>query len=165
MRYCVTVAGRTFDILVSGDRVTLDGRPLEAVLGGIPATPLRVLTVNGRSRVYALSREGDHWQVQWAGERVAAVVLDERTLALREAIRPQARHAGAAVVRAPMPGLVLRLDVEVGQRVEAGHGLLVLEAMKMENEIRAPAAGRVRAVHVAPRQAVEKGVALVEIGD
>jgi pyruvate carboxylase subunit B len=61
-----------------------------------------------------------------------------------------------------MPGLVVRLEVEPGQAVVAGAGVLVLEAMKMENELRAPAGARVKAVLVRPGQAVEKGQVLVE---
>ena len=65
-------------------------------------------------------------------------------------------------VFAPMPGLVLRIEVTDGQSVEAGDTLLVLEAMKMENAIKAPAAGTVVRVAVAAGQAVEKGGVLVE---
>jgi biotin carboxyl carrier protein len=67
------------------------------------------------------------------------------------------------VVKAPMPGLVLRLEVEVGQRVEPGTGVVVLEAMKMENEIKAQGSGVVAAIHVEAGQAVDKGTPLVEI--
>jgi pyruvate carboxylase subunit B len=62
-----------------------------------------------------------------------------------------------------MPGLVLRVEVEEGQSVAAGDGLVVLEAMKMENEIKAPVDGRVTAVHVNDGQAVDKGTILVEV--
>jgi biotin carboxyl carrier protein len=61
-----------------------------------------------------------------------------------------------------MPGLVVRLEVEPGQTLPPGAGVLVLEAMKMENEIRSPGGGRVKAVLVRPGQAVEKGQVLVE---
>jgi pyruvate carboxylase subunit B len=61
-----------------------------------------------------------------------------------------------------MPGLVVRVQVEPGQAVAAGAGVVVLEAMKMENELRAAAAGTVRTVRVRPGEAVEKGQALVE---
>jgi biotin carboxyl carrier protein len=60
-----------------------------------------------------------------------------------------------------MPGKIVRVLVEVGQSVEDGQGLLVMEAMKMENELRAARAGRVREVMVAERQAVETGALLV----
>jgi biotin carboxyl carrier protein len=66
------------------------------------------------------------------------------------------------VVKAPMPGLVVRVQVEPGQAVGAGVGVLVLEAMKMENELRAATAGIVRAVRVRPGEAVEKGQVMVE---
>jgi pyruvate carboxylase subunit B len=62
-----------------------------------------------------------------------------------------------------MPGLIVQLRVQVGDMVSAGTGLVVMEAMKMENELRAPAAGKVRAVHVAVGAAVEKGALLVEL--
>jgi pyruvate carboxylase subunit B len=61
-----------------------------------------------------------------------------------------------------MPGLVVRVDVVPGQSVAAGTGLVVLEAMKMQNELRAGAPGTVATVRVQPGQAVEKGQVLVE---
>jgi pyruvate carboxylase subunit B len=64
-----------------------------------------------------------------------------------------------------MPGLVVRVAATAGQAVAAGQGLIVLEAMKMENELRAPAAGRVTSVRVSEGQAVEKGQVLIEFGD
>ena len=60
-----------------------------------------------------------------------------------------------------MPGKLVRLLVAAGQEVAAGQGLLVMEAMKMENELKAPRAGRVRDIHVAERQAVETGALLL----
>jgi pyruvate carboxylase subunit B len=58
---------------------------------------------------------------------------------------------------------VLRLEVEVGQRVDAGTGVVVLEAMKMENEIKTTGAGVVKTIHVSPGEAVDKGAPLVEV--
>jgi pyruvate carboxylase subunit B len=63
-----------------------------------------------------------------------------------------------------MPGLVVRVSVSVGDRVEAGQGIVVMEAMKMENELRATAAGTVKSVNATPGTAVEKGALLVELG-
>ncbi len=98
-----------------------------------------------------------------AGETWDAAVLDERTWLLGERAGQQAAGVSGGVVTAPMPGLVLRVEVEVGQVLDAGAGVVVLEAMKMENEIRTPRGGVVRAIHVAPGQTVDKGVALVEL--
>ena len=61
-----------------------------------------------------------------------------------------------------MPGLIVRVSVAAGDSVQAGQGLVVMEAMKMENELRAHGAGTVKAVHVEAGKAVEKGTVLVE---
>ncbi len=72
--------------------------------------------------------------------------------------------AAGAVVRSPMPGRVVRILVSAGQTVESGQGVVVLEAMKMENEVRARSAGRVADVHVAPGATVEANAKLVTLG-
>ena len=89
--------------------------------------------------------------------------LDERTHAIRALSGAASAPAGPAPLKAPMPGLVVRVNVAVGDEVAAGQGLVVIEAMKMENELRAAAAGRVKAVRVAVGEAVEKGQLLVEM--
>jgi biotin carboxyl carrier protein len=89
-------------------------------------------------------------------------VLDERARHIRSLTGGGERARGPAVLKAPMPGLVVRVQVEAGQPVAAGAGVVVLEAMKMENELRAAAAGVVRIVRVRPGEAVEKGQVLVE---
>ncbi len=71
--------------------------------------------------------------------------------------------AGPSPLVAPMPGLVVRVTVQPGDVVAAGQGLVVMEAMKMENELRAPAAGTVKSVRVVPGTAIEKGAVLVEL--
>jgi pyruvate carboxylase subunit B len=62
-----------------------------------------------------------------------------------------------------MPGMIVRVNVEVGARVHPGQGLVVMEAMKMENELRALAEATVKAVHAQPGAAVEKGALLIEL--
>jgi biotin carboxyl carrier protein len=69
----------------------------------------------------------------------------------------------ANVVKAPMPGLVLRVQVKVGDAVKKGDALLVLEAMKMENVIKAEGEGIVKAIKVNEKQAVEKNTLLIEM--
>ena len=69
----------------------------------------------------------------------------------------------AESVKAPMPGLVLKVLVEVGQQINKGDGLIVLEAMKMENILKATGTATVKAIKVAERTAVEKGAVLIEL--
>jgi biotin carboxyl carrier protein len=63
-----------------------------------------------------------------------------------------------------MPGLVVRVEVSEGDEVGPGQGLVIVEAMKMENELRADVAARVKAVHVKPGEAVEKDQVLIDFG-
>ena len=89
---------------------------------------------------------------------------DERSLKLKEFAGGDASSEAAGQVSAPMPGLVVKLLVESGQEVKKNQGVIIVEAMKMENEIRAPLSGIVKEVRVRERQAVEKGEVLVVIG-
>ena len=89
--------------------------------------------------------------------------LDERTRSIRDLSAAIAGPVGPAPIIAPMPGLIVRVNVSVGDRVEAGQGIVVMEAMKMENELRANAAGTVKSVEVLPGTAVEKGALLVAL--
>lgn len=75
----------------------------------------------------------------------------------------QAAAAKGAKVKPPMPGRIVSLDVKVGDRVKKGQGLLVLEAMKMQNEVTAPAEGLVKAIHVKPGENVDANAVLIEI--
>ena len=167
MKYFVTIGAQTIEVDVDGDRVLVGGEAVDVHLAPLVGTPLYHLLLAGASwTVAAQPLEGDgRWAMGVVGERVEVAVHDERTRAAQAASGTEASpsDAGPAVVRAPMPGLVVRVEVADGQRVEAGAGLVVVEAMKMENELRAPRAGVVQTVHVAVGQAVEKGMALVTV--
>jgi pyruvate carboxylase subunit B len=97
------------------------------------------------------------------GWRFEVEALDERTRAIRELSGASAGPSGPAPLKAPMPGLIVRVNVQVGDQVQAGQGIVVMEAMKMENELRATAAGKVKSVLATPGTAVEKGALLVEL--
>ncbi|HEX9703763.1 MAG TPA: acetyl-CoA carboxylase biotin carboxyl carrier protein subunit [Gemmatimonadales bacterium] len=164
MKYFVTLAGRTFEVDVDGTRVVVDGSALDAHVAAIPGTPLHHLLLAGASwTVAADPRDLGEWVIAAVGERFQVEVTDERTRQIRARSGPPPRPAGTGVVAAPMPGLVVRVGVREGQRVEAGEGLVVIEAMKMENELRAPRAGIVVRVHVSAGEAVEKGIPLVTL--
>jgi pyruvate carboxylase subunit B len=163
MKFTVKIGGRDLEVEVLGPEVRVAGRTFPAALLRVPGTPICHLVSEQDSRTYALVRHRDGWLIQRGGEIWPAEVVDERTAQLRALGKDQGSHDAPGLVRAPMPGLVLRVEVEAGQEVAAGSGLVVLEAMKMENEIRASGPGRVKAVLVEPGQAVEKGTGLVEV--
>jgi biotin carboxyl carrier protein len=163
MRYFVSLGGREVEVEVDGDRVTVDGRTHVVSLSAVPGTPLRLALIDGRPvalPVEALGR--GRWGLTVGGERLEAEIIDERARHIRSLTGGGVRRSGGNVLKAPMPGLVMRVSVEPGQSVAAGAGLVVLEAMKMENELKAAAGGVVSAVLVQPGQAVEKGQLLVE---
>jgi pyruvate carboxylase subunit B len=89
--------------------------------------------------------------------------LDERQRAIREFAGAAAVSHGPIDETAPMPGLVLKVEVSEGERVERGQGIIVIEAMKMENELKASSAGHVTDIRVAAGQAVDKGQTLLVI--
>ena len=163
MKYVVTVAGKAFDVVLNGCEVSVNGRAASAELIEVPKTPLRELVLDGQTRTYAVTPDADGWSVMAGGEAHLVQVDDERAVRLGTLAGAAERGGAGGKVKAPMPGLVLRVEVEEGQTVAAGAGLVVLEAMKMENEIKAPVAGRVEAVHVSGGQAVDKGTVLVEV--
>jgi biotin carboxyl carrier protein len=137
--------------------VTLAGRPLE--IDFVPADRhFASVLVEGRSYDVALEPKDGGYAVHLRDDRLF-VQLQDASRAPRAASN-RTDH-GPARVLAPMPGKIVRVLVDVGQAVENGQGLLVMEAMKMENELRAARAGRVREVKVAERQAVETGALLV----
>jgi biotin carboxyl carrier protein len=108
----------------------------------------------------SVTSRGDEFQVVVGGRAHRLRLLDERALRRRER---GATGDGAKEVRAAMPGKVVAVLVQAGAAVERGQGLLVLEAMKMENEITAPRSGTITEVCVQPGQAVEAGEILARI--
>ena len=163
MRYAVLLDGRVIEVEVDGERVTVAGQPHTATLGAIPGTPLRQLLLDGRPTTLAVESLGrGRWALAPGGERREVEVLDERALHIRGLTGTGDHRRASPVLKAPMPGLVLRVQVTPGQAVAAGAGLVVLEAMKMENELKAPSPAVVKAVRVQPGEAVEKGQVLLE---
>jgi biotin carboxyl carrier protein len=160
MKLAATVAGKVMQIEVRGEApryaVTLDGRPLDVDLRAT-SSGFASLVVDGASQEVGLMPREGGWSVLLQG-RTLDVQLQE---AGAVALAPRAVQGGAARVTAPMPGRLVKVLVEAGQDVTEGQGLVVMEAMKMENELRAPRAGRVKELHARERQAVESGALLV----
>lgn len=164
MKYHVAIRDRTYVIDVEGGAVTVDGERLETHWAAIPGTPLLHLLLGGDSWTVACQRlSNSRWALGAAGERFEVEVQDDRAKQI-EALTGRGRKVvQSGVVKAPMPGLVVRVEVTVGESVEAGAALVVVEAMKMENELRAPQRGVVEQVHVSAGQRVEKGATLVTL--
>jgi biotin carboxyl carrier protein len=124
---------------------------------------VRSLLVDGEHHEVAVFRsQTGRYRVGWSGRTVEVDVVDPLTHLAEEAHGAGGRHGRQAIL-AYMPGRVVSVAVAPGQVVEAGQALIVLEAMKMQNEIQADRAGTIATVHVAPGQNVEGGDPLLEI--
>ncbi|HEX2692465.1 MAG TPA: biotin/lipoyl-containing protein [Gemmatimonadaceae bacterium] len=164
MKYVVELNGIRKAVSLDADGVAYETEPATpAELSDVEGSPIRTVKLGTHVyRVVVERREGRGRYTLWIdGYRFDVEALDERTRAIRELSRANAAATGPAPIKAPMPGLIVRVNVKEGEVVEAGQGVVVMEAMKMENELRATAGGTVRSVDVVPGQAVEKGALLV----
>jgi biotin carboxyl carrier protein len=141
----------------------VDGAPVPVELAPATASPVRSVRIGGRSLRVLPRRDAEgRWWLEVEGHRVSALVLDRGQYAVLQARKATGAGTGPTPLRAPMPGLVVRVEVAPGDEVQAGQGLVIVEAMKMENELKAATPGVVRAVHVTAGTAVEKDMVLVE---
>jgi acetyl/propionyl-CoA carboxylase alpha subunit len=164
MKYFVDLNGRREELEVDGESVTIGGHTVLARVDEIEGTPVRLITIGSEVHRVVVRRGSSRGAYTlWVdGFRFGGEALDERTRAIRDITAESSKSAGPASLVAPMPGLIVRVNVSPGDAVQAGQGLVVMEAMKMENELRAPAAGTVKTVMVEPGKAVEKGTVLVD---
>ncbi len=165
MKYFVRINGEEHEVLLDGEGVHLDGEDVAAHVAPIDGTPVRMVTIGNevhRVVVRPGATRGEY--TLWLdGHRFEVEALDERSKAIRELSGAGAGPTGPAPLKAPMPGLIVRVNVQVGDQVQAGQGIVVMEAMKMENELKASAAGKVKSILATPGTAVEKGALLVEL--
>ena len=166
MKYVVQLNDRRHTVSIEPDGVKYeDEAPVRGELSDIEGSSVRMVKLGKHVHrvVTEKGQERGKYTLWVDGYRFESEALDERTRAIRDLSAANAAPSGPAPIIAPMPGLIVRVSVSVGDRVEAGQGLVVMEAMKMENELRATAPGTVRSVNVTPGTAVEKGTLLVEL--
>ncbi len=166
MKYYVTIGKRAHEvelIEVLGElQVRVNGEAFSISYEEADRLGQVIVLHDGLS--YGMSIEGDETSVGigLAGHYYALELEDERERAAHLAERATSR--GGGVVKSIMSGVVVELLVQPGDLVEAGQPLLILEAMKMQNEIASPSGGRVQAIHVERRQAVGAGEKLLTLG-
>jgi biotin carboxyl carrier protein len=164
MRYEVTIDDQCYLIEISeGGHIKLDGREVEVDFAQIGSGGLISLLVDNESfEALVETREG-RWQVLLRGDLYDVDVVDERARLLRARAGLTVPDSGEVKIKAPMPGLVVAVSVEVGQEVVAGDNVVILESMKMENELKAPREGLVKHINVQIGDSVEKNQTLVVI--
>ncbi len=164
MKYSTTVGDKTFILDVNReDEVTVDGETVPVDFLSIDRATAYSLLLDNQSYEVMVSQAGDDYQVLVLGHMFTVHVEDERARRLAQASRGFIPAGGEIQIKAPMPGLIVAVPVVEGQIVKRGDVVVVLESMKMENEIKAPRDGTVSAVRVQARQSVEQNQTLVTI--
>jgi acetyl/propionyl-CoA carboxylase alpha subunit len=167
MKYFATVNDQIFEIDVDHHgRVTMEGAELVADMRPVSGVHLHSLLLDNASYEIVLDpavEERNLYGILVGGERFVVKVQDERSRRLALADRGLRAPAGELAVKAPIPGLVVKVAVTPGQVVVEGETLVILEAMKMENELRAPRGGTIHEVRVGPREQVAGGQVLLTI--
>jgi biotin carboxyl carrier protein len=166
MKYTVRDGERTWQVEIAGEAprwaLRIDGRALDidAVhLGDESVLTLLVDRESVLAHTCVVDVANGIVDVGIGGKNRRLEVLDELTLAARASSGGRATSTG--ILTAPMPGLIVAIRVQPGDRVTAGSPLVVMEAMKMQNELVAESAGVVREVRAVVGAAVESGAALV----
>ncbi len=161
MKYFAAVNGLEYEIEIEGGEVFVDGESIDVDVSQIGVPELYSILLDGASYEVLVEEERQEYAVTLAGQQFHVQVEDERSRRLNAGRKGPLIPTGELVVKAPIPGLVVKVLVSEGDDIPEDHPLIILEAMKMENEIRSLRAGVVRSVDVAPGQRVEQGAALL----
>jgi biotin carboxyl carrier protein len=158
------VEGKQFLVeIIDEKHVNVDGKVYEVDFESVSGQPVYSLIVDGKSHEGYAARGDEDWQVLLHGRLYPITVEDEREKRLRSAAGGGVVEAGEFHLRAPMPGLVVAIPVEEGQAVKRGDVLLILESMKMQNELKAPRDGTVGRLRVKAGDTVEQKQTLLSV--
>ncbi len=168
MGYLVTIQGTTYTVSLDEREgqvaLSVDGRSFEIDMVSLHGDHSYSLLINGRSYTAVAATQGEHREVTVNGVSSDVAVEDEELARLRGQVKSK-RRAGGEQIKAPMPGRIVSVSAAVGDTVETGQGVVVIEAMKMENELRAHAGGTVKEILAREGDTVDKNTVLVVIGD
>jgi biotin carboxyl carrier protein len=161
--YAVAAGGRTYVVRITGAgpalQVSLDGRSSSLRLEPAAGRTYFLVTFDDIRRPAVIRRSG--------GEVIVTLDDEQYRLRVGPAVpigrRAAAGPSGMGEVKAPIPGLIVSVEIAEGDVIEQGRPVVVMEAMKMQSELRAPLAGTVTAVHVKPGQEVMGGTVLVTV--
>jgi len=164
MKYITTVGEKQFTIDINqAGEITVNGETVNVDMQEMQDTTMYSTIINGQSHDIRMNEGDGIYLVQLGGEMFDVVVEDERTRRLAGVKGGPVDVTGEAVVKAPMPGVVVEVLVKSGQEVEKGDIVVILESMKMQNEFKAPRSGTVHIVRVAAGDKVDQNGVLLTI--
>jgi acetyl/propionyl-CoA carboxylase alpha subunit len=165
MNYITTIGDKEFNVeVIDKGHVSINGKVMQVDFESISGQPVFSLLIDGKSYEGFVNADEDQWQVLLLGKQYQVMVEDAREKRLRAAAGGVVETSGVFQLKAPMPGLIVAVRVEENQEVEKGQVLVVLESMKMQNELRSPRAGKVQRLKVRVGESVEQRQVLLTVG-
>lgn len=166
MKYITTINDQEFTIEIDHDHeILVDGERYEIDFQQLPEGGVYSLLLKHRSSEAVVEERDEVWEVLIRGELYTVRVQDERAYRMAQARNTKTAVTGEAVIKSPMPGTIIAVPVTAGDKVSEGDKVVILESMKMENELRSPRDGVVSRINVEVGASVEKDQALVVIGE
>jgi biotin carboxyl carrier protein len=164
MKYVTSIDGRDYEIeIIDENQISVDGELYEIDFQSVADQPVYSLLIDGHSYEAHVYPGDEDWQILFTGSFFLAKVEDERERRLKAAAGGRAAESGEYLLKAPMPGLVVSIPVKEGQSVSKGTVLVVLESMKMQNELRSPREGVVGRMRVKVGESVEQKQTLLNV--
>jgi len=164
MKYITTVDDKDYLVeIIDEKHIIVNGKIYQVDFESVGGQPVYSLIVDGKSHESYVQQGDDNWQVLLRGRLYPVVVEDEREKRLRAAAGGGVAESGEFHLKAPMPGLVVTIPVAEGQEVKKGQVLLILESMKMQNELKSPRGGRIGRIRVKAGETVEQKQTLLSI--
>jgi biotin carboxyl carrier protein len=164
MKYITTVEGKQYTVEVIDEKhVSVNGKTYEVDFEAVSGQPVYSLILDGKSHESYIARGDENWQVLLHGRLYPVTVEDEREKRLRAAAGAGVAESGEFILKAPMPGLVVAVPVSEGQEVKRGQVILILESMKMQNELKAPRDGIIQRIKVKAGESVEQKQTLLSV--
>jgi biotin carboxyl carrier protein len=164
MKYVTTINEKDFLVEIVDERhVSVNGAIYQIDFEAVSGQPVYSLIIDGKSYEAYVRESDDEWQVLLRGRLYPAKVEDEREKRLRAAAGGGVAESGEFHLKAPMPGLVVAIPVSEGQEIKKGQVLLILESMKMQNELKSPRDGMVNRIKVKAGETVEQKQTLLSV--
>lgn len=164
MKYITTVEGKQFLVeIIDEKHVSVDGKTYMVDFESVNGQPVYSLIVDGHSHESYVYQGDENWQVLLRGRLYPVMVEDEREKRLRAAAGGGVAETGEFHLRAPMPGLIVSIPVTEGQEVKRGQVILILESMKMQNELKSPRDGTIGRIRVKTGESVEQKQTLLSV--
>lgn len=165
MKYITTIDEKQYEVEILNSRqVSVNGKIYDVDFQSISGQPIFSLLVDGGSyQAHVYPGEEETLQVLMRGTLYTALIEDEREKRLRGAAGGGVSTSGEFIMKAPMPGLIVKVAVNEGDQIKKGQVLVILESMKMQNELKSPRDGKVSRIQVKAGDSVEQRQSMISV--